>query len=220
MARHAGIFMAIAFVVALLFLVSARISGFFKSQSLGSGASGSKEKQDAVRETRSRSKSIGTSHDSPEVTPANDPELEPVLSRLKLLERDRYTFCREWENEEEIVNEFILKKPTEAELKEINETISAAKGLTFNEDHFVVSWQQNLRDDFLFSSNESDQFIVSITFEKNSKRGHYAIVGVPKGGLEMRKGNAPFCANPIFLKAGVGFSFGPDWRFSHLLHLE
>jgi hypothetical protein len=102
----------------------------------------------------------------------------------------------------------------------MNEMISSAKGLTLNDDQFVVSWQQKSREDFLFSSKESDQFIVSITFDKKSKRGHYAIVGAPKGELEMRDGNAPFCANPIFLKAGVGFSFGPDWRFSHLLDLE
>lgn len=209
-----------AFVAALLFLARGTISGFLKVDSYADGENESQAKQNAVTDKTSRSKSIGPSRDSPEVTPANDPRLEPILSRLRLLERNRYTFCREWENEEEIVNEFILKKPTEAELKELNETISDAKGFTFDDDHFVVSWQQKMREDFLFSSNESDQFIVSITFKKSSKRGHYAIVGVPKGGLEMRNGNAPFCAKPIFLKAGVGFSFGPDWRFSHLLDLE
>lgn len=211
---------AIVAIAALLFLASETMTGISKGDRRKKGESDSNAKQDANNDKNSRSRSNKTSDDSPEITPANDPKIEPILTKLKTFERNRYVFCREWESEKEIVNEFILRKSSEAELREINEIISGAKGLTFNDDHFVVSWQQKLREQFLFSSEESDQFIVSITFKKDSKRGHYAIVGVPKGELQMRNGNAPFCANPILLKAGVGFSFGPDWRFSHLIELE
>ena len=181
MRKRVRIFVTVAILAAFLYLASLIIAGFLYKDRLTDVPSKSISMEEAFSDKNSRSKSKGITNDIPEVTPASDPKLEPILTKLRLLERNRYTFCREWESDDEIVNEFILKKPSQAELKEINEIISDARGLTFDDDHFVVSWQQKLREDFLFSNNDCDQFIVSITFGKKSNRGHYAILGVPEG---------------------------------------
>lgn len=154
----------------------------------------------------------------PKITNSLDPDIAPIIQQLKDIERNRYTHCREWEDGEKIIHEFLMGKlPVEDELK-MNQIIAGAKGYTENEYKNIITWQQKLRDDYL-PIDDCECYIVTISFRKDTMMGEFSIIGVPRGGLIMREGNIPFCEKPL-LRPSELFRFDSNWRFSHLVNLD
>lgn len=160
------------------------------------------------------------SKDGPQILAADSPDIAPILEKLKALERHRFTFCREVEREDKITNEFLLSKQSEEDSKIMQEWISKAKGYTRDPGGGVIPWQEKLRKDYIMAP-EYETFIISISYDKKTQRGEYDILGVPKGELVMREGNAPAPSKMVhFVRPSAGFSYDSNWRFSELIKLD
>ncbi len=153
----------------------------------------------------------------PILTPPSDSVVASVIAELKRLELERTEFCRELENEERILQEFVMQYPSLDEAELIRRHISRVKGLTRDGDGTLVSWQELLTRRYLWHPR-FENCIVTTIHRKQSRRGEYTVLGVPTGQLKLREGNAPISAD-----GGIYFlyssSFPEDdsaWRFSHL----
>lgn len=163
-----------------------------------------------------------SNHDTEKkLTPSDDPEIKKITDQLKALETKRTSLCRREENDKRILFEYLIKRPSSEEVKEIKNLISQVNGLTQNQDFQDITWKQQLTNDYL-PPPDFEHLIIGIVYTKNNRRGDFSVQGVPFGNLIMRNGNAPFSkdglAHLIYHK--VGFKFGTNWRYSHLLNSE
>lgn len=153
----------------------------------------------------------------PGIVQEDDPQISNISNELKQLEESRFTFCREYGDDEKTTYQFILKKPSADDREQMEALIADTKGSSVDFYDGILSWKERFRREYFFE-DEFDQYIVSIRFNKKSGNGDYDIIGVPKGELSFREGNAPTPTRMIyFVRHPISFKFDSNWRFSRIL---
>lgn len=155
-----------------------------------------------------------TSH----ITSINDPGIVVIWNKLKDLEQLRSRFCRQFENENSVYYEYLIKTPDTAEAAILQKTAASAKGVTLDSNRERIAWNARLIEDFL-PSPEFEYLVVLIEYNKSGGLGHYSVTGIPKGKLSMRDGQAPISSDSKIypLKSDVAFKFDSNWRYSNIL---
>jgi hypothetical protein len=159
-------------------------------------------------------------NDRPRV-PDDDPSIVALTGQLKVLEAGRTTFWRELENENRILQEFVVDYPSPEEAERIKRLIHEASGLTEDQDGRLITWRERLGSEFLWPE-EFSHLIVTTTYDKKTGRGRYTSIGVREGNLLMHEGHTPLPADGLInlIFSEVPFSYEENWRFSHLFQLD
>lgn len=173
-------------------------------------------------ELKSRGKSPNVKKSSPDLVSEESIEISNAKNLLHAREIQQIKFCRERENRNKIVYEFVIEAPTKEQRKEITEICLSVKGLTKNwfSDN-VTSWQQELLDQYLLPS-EYKYFSVFIDWPTKGNTGTYSILGIEEGKLSYDKSGSPTSSDGYanVIRVGVPFEINKEWRFSHVLDFE
>lgn len=156
------------------------------------------------------------------LTPENNTKILNAKAMLHENELQRIRFCRERECKNKIVYEFVIEAPTKEDRDKITEICLSVKGLTknwFSEN--VTSWQQELLDQYLLSS-EYKFFSVFIEWPTNGNNGTYSILGIEDGMLSYDENGSPTSSDGYanVVKIGAPFKIDSKWRFSHILEFD
>jgi hypothetical protein len=152
----------------------------------------------------------------------DDIRIVAIYEHLQKNEGDRTSFCREYEDENNIYFDFLIKSPNLEESRTILNVAASAPGMT--KDWFTkqsIAWNARLQEEFLFTGDCS-HYHVSISYSKTTGRGDFSVMGIEAGDLHYIPGDLPISLSgkykTIFL--GRSFKFNENWRFKHLLELN
>lgn len=152
------------------------------------------------------------------ITPPDSPEIKRVTDQLKTLEEKRSKYCRRLEDDDKVVIEYLVKRPSPEEEEAIKKLISQAGGNTLDSNGKPIAWKQWLAAQYL-PSPDLEYTVVSLRYPKNGRKARYFVSGIPTGKLTMRGGDAPMSSDGGLHTVFPDVVIEPDdanWRYSHL----
>jgi hypothetical protein len=152
----------------------------------------------------------------------DDQRIVEVYQLLQAGEAKRTSFCREYEDENNIYFDFLIKAPTKEEAREILQVAGSARGRT--QDWFTqqpIAWNAKLQEEFLFTG-DCAHYQVSISYSKKTRRGDLSVMGIKEGDLKLIPGELPESSSGKYQVVFLGrpFEFDGNWRFKHLLEMD
>lgn len=154
--------------------------------------------------------------------PKLSPRPDRIINELKELEFGRTKFCREVKDSRgDIYREFVIDSPSQDEREKMLDLLNQVEGVTLDDKGKEVAWSVKLKEEFLWSDDFRYLHLTTDRSEQTGK-GHFTMMGIADGNLDMRGGNAPMPADGgIHLLAPPStFEYDKEWRFSHLFILE
>lgn len=180
-------------------------------------AIGSADSMAVQKSTRSVTENGGATR-----TSRLSPRPDKIIKELKELEFGRTTFCRELKDYRgDTLREFIIDSPSQDEREKILDLLNQVESVTLDDKGEEVAWSVKLREEFLWPDHIRYLHLTTDRSEQTGK-GHFTMMGIADGNLDMRGGDAPMPADGgiHLLAPEVTFEYDKVWRFSHLFTAE
>lgn len=154
-----------------------------------------------------------------EFTPSSCATIVDAKNRLKALEKSRISFVREYDDEESIHYEYLVKAPSNEEQKEISRICSEIEGVTMHySEKKPVAWSEYLRGEYLFD-NKYSYYVLTLSWNKVHGYSEYSVLGIKEGQLSYGKNGSAESADGSIGVIRMGFPVGDGAtsRFDHVL---